>query len=261
MGKKGLFLGIMLLILGIILLSSHIYAQETLKIGVVATNPPYSYPQKKQPGFDDKLAKQLGKRLKQSVKVVKYKNDSTMLASLKKAKIDVAVGIQKNQATSGIKLSQPYLYPPNTLFIRTDGYFKSFEKLQGHYIGILSTNPNAKLLKQLDFKVKSYSDVDKLIKALGSRKISAGWLSDYQYSAYLAQNPQLINQPNLDSEAKKQVLKKISAPQLTASQLCLATYHQARLAKKLNQALQQLQDNNTLANLSYDFFKQDLSKE
>ena len=260
MTKKSILLGICLLFMGMIFKPLPTYAQAPLKIGLLKNQAPYSYSQVKQAGFEVELAQKLGKKLQRPVKIKLIANQNKLLTDLKQHKIDVALGVNSTVKDRKLKLSSPYLWQKNTLFIQNNGPFKSYDKLIGHYLGVLSTNQQISQFKELGFKVKTYSTVDKLQQALAARKISAGVLSDYQYTTYVQQHLELQDQPNLTPEAQKQTWKTLNAPLITAQPRCLATTN-SKLTKQLNQALTTLSENQSLSRLSQRYFQQDLTKQ
>ena len=233
------------------LLSNQAYAQ-TLKIGFLTNNPPYSYTQVNK-GFEFELAQQLG----QNIKMVPKSSTTALFKALKKHQVDLVFS-DSSQVPKEFNQTISFLHPANVLFRRHDSKNKTVLKLNQKSIGFLKNNPHQDLITNLGAKPKTYKTTAALLRALNAGKIKAAFLTDYQYSQLLAKNPQLVAAKDpTNKEQVAQLLVKITDPQVTSQNLVLASYHNKRIITKTNHKLKQLQKNGILTKLSMKYFEQD----
>ncbi len=232
-------------------LTSLTATANSLKVGVLANNPPYTI--QNHSGFDLALSQQLAAK----VKVIPQKSNSQLITALKKGRVDLII-CDVSLLSKQMSHSQSFLHPANVLFTRHDSKTKSILKLNQKKVGYLKNNPHHALLTTLATKPQGFATESALLTALNTGKIKAAILTDYQYNQLLAANPQLVTaQDETDQKQVGQVLTKISDPKLTSQSLVVASFKKPRLQKKINHKLKQLQDNGTLSKLSMKYFHQD----
>ena len=242
--------GIILSLIMLISAPTHISA-DTLKVGILADNKPYSYlTNKKVTGFEVGLSKKIAQEMDTNIKFVKVSDRKKLQKLVSDHKIDLALGqFDKTTLSSKLITTNTYLYPQNVLFTGTHRHISSIEDLQNKKVGILANGNQHQLLTSLQMKPKVYNSISSLMKALENKKIKAGILTDYEYL-------QALNSTK-KSDLPKLTLTRIKDPQITSQQLVGIT---DKRNTKLNQALDKLKDGNDIIDLSQKYFSQDLTK-
>lgn len=256
--------GIILSLVILISAPTHISA-DTLKVGILADNKPYSYlTNKKVTGFEVELSKKIAQEMDANIKFVKVSDRKKLQKLVSEYQIDLALGqFDKTTLSSKLITTDTYLYPQNVLFTGTHRYISSVEDLQNKKVGILANGNQHQLLTSLQMKPKVYNSISSLMKALENKKIKAGILTDYEYTAYLNKHPELTSaylqalNSTKKSDLPKLTLTRIKDPQITSQQLVGIT---DKRNTKLNQALDKLKDGNDIIDLSQKYFSQDLTK-
>ena len=249
--------GIILSLVILISAPTHISA-DTLKVGILADNKPYSYlTNKKVTGFEVELSKKIAQEMDANIKFVKVSDRKKLQKLVSEHQID--------QTTLSSKLitTDTYLYPQNVLFTGTHRHISSVTDLQNKKVGMLANGNQQQLLTNLQIKPKVYNSISSLMKALENKKIKAGILTDYEYTAYLNKHPELTSaylqalNSTKKSDLPKLTLTRIKDPQITSQQLVGIT---DKRNTKLNQTLDKLKDGNDIIDLSQKYFSQDLTK-
>ena len=186
--------GIILSLVILISAPTHISA-DTLKVGILADNKPYSYlTNKKVTGFEVELSKKIAQEMDANIKFVKVTDRKKLQKLVSDHQIDLALGqFDKTTLSSKLITTNTYLYPQNVLFTGTHRHISSIEDLQNKKVGILANGNQHQLLTSLQMKPKVYNSISSLMKALENKKIKAGILTDYEYTAYLNKHPELTS--------------------------------------------------------------------
>ena len=240
-------------------------APKTLTIGTVMDNSPYCTGQPGQlAGYDIKLGTAIAKKAGMKPKFVTYRTNADILAGLRHRKVMVALGATDliNLPDGKYSTSTPYLYPTNVLFTTNANKHSTVAGMTGCTVGMLKNGNQATLLRRLVFRPKQYSSMNALISAINHGQIQAGIVTNFQYTNYLKDHPDLIQPANPASSTERgRVLKQIKGNGIYAQQLVAVTYHHKQLTKTVNQAIDDLRNDGTLAKLSQQFFQRDMSKQ
>ncbi|MEI2413449.1 transporter substrate-binding domain-containing protein [Ligilactobacillus salivarius] len=157
----------------VILISAptHISA-DTLKVGILADNKPYSYlTNKKVTGFEVELSKKIAQEMDANIKFVKVSDRKKLQKLVSEHQIDLALGqFDKTTLSSKLITTDTYLYPQNVLFTGTHRHISSIEDLQNKKVGILVNGNQHQLLTSLQMKPKVYNSISSLMKALENKK-------------------------------------------------------------------------------------------
>lgn len=260
-----LFLTLLILFVGFFFVH-HIHAANSpLKVGVVSNDAPLSSKTSshKPTGANVVVAKKLAQKLNRSVQIVTVKNQTELKSQLRQGQVDLGLGyFSPTKKQYSWQTSQPIFYLDNVLFRRADGKQKSLVKLTGKKVGKLTTGPQAAILKKLALKEKNYASPDTLVAALKKKQIRAAVLTGPQYATYLQQHPEFVQaKDHTDPRQTKQVLKRISDPQLTGQTVRVVSYDHRRLTRQVSRALKQLKQSGELNQISRRFFGKDLTLE
>ena len=165
-------------LLGIALTSSIAFAQDTIKIGIEGSYPPFSYmnPDKSLGGFEPDLAKLFCEQVELKCEIVQVEFDA-LIPSLNTKKIDAILASMSitDQRKQAINFTQKYYQTP-AKFVAAKGEYKEINPdiLKGKSIGVQSgtiheTYANNEFTKYAD--VRSYRNLDEAIFDLDSGRI------------------------------------------------------------------------------------------
>lgn len=244
--------------------------KSKLTIGIVAHNRPYSYYKNKQlTGFEVELAKKIATQMKAQPHFKVVDEQATLNKMVKNHEVDIAFGAFNQTNLKSKKLtSLPYLYPQNTLFVTNKSKVKDVSDLTSKTVGCLKKDNKKQLLQGINpnIKIKVYSDKKQLFKAVLQHKISAGIVSDYQYTSFLAKNIKVsphyattLKSQNTKAAQKLTTLRKVGDINVTNDQI-VALINPAK-KKEIDKTLTELHNSNQIIDLSQKYFKQDLTKQ
>lgn len=244
--------------------------KSKLTIGIIAQNKPYSFYKNKQlSGFEVELAKKIAANMdaKPYFKVVD--DQTTLNKMVKKHQVDIAFGaFNQTNLKSKQLASSPYLYPQNTLFVTNKSKVRNVSDLTSKTVGYIGNENKHQLLKEINpaIKLKVYPNKKQLFNAVIDRKISAGIISDYQYTSFLANNVKFspnyvatIKAQNSKAAKKLIMLRKVGDINVTNDQI-VALVNPAK-KKEITKVLTDLHNSNQIIDLSQKYFDQDLTKQ
>lgn len=249
------------LLLGLFFLAPlHAQASNTLALGILKNDAPYTISNGNL-SFYRELTQELQTALKQKIKIKTYPSAKQLNTALKEQKIQLALSDQ-SLFSKQLTTSRPLLYPRNVLFTRNDSKKRGLAQLVNEKVGVVSPGVQTPLLRRLGSKAVTYPNITALVKALDEKKIQAAILDDKRYQYFLATQPQRQKEPTqTDKELVAHQFKQLKAPEITSEQIVFATYHNKKLAQRVENVVSDLRQTGQLSTLSQKYFAQDLSLE
>ncbi len=258
--NRGLFLFFVSLIIIMFCSLPSSFAQGSFRMGVVHDTA-HSNPVRKAATA---VVKQITDKTSPKIKLISFKNTTTLKEHLKDGQIDLALIAFTKKQNNGrnFRTTQPFFYPANILFRRADGHRNSVEKLADQKVGLLSSANQGPLLRGLQLKSRRYSSIGKIVTALKTKKISAAILTEEKYTTYLQTHPELVQaRDHSDSKQTGQILKRINDPLITSQNICGLTYKDSKLVRQINDQLSNLQKTGRLTKISLKYFGKDISQK
>lgn len=256
--KRSLAIVISLLLSIFFLSPIQVYASSSLTLGILKNDAPYTISNGNR-SFYRELTQKLQTDLDKKIKIKTYSSAKQLNTALKNKQLQLALSDQ-SLFTPQMTTSSVVLYPRNVLFTRNDSKFKELEKLEHKKVGVVSPGVQRALLQGIGLKVTAYPNITALVKALDDKKIQAAVLDDRRYQYFLATQPQRQKEASqLDKELLDSQFKQIKAPEITSEQIVFATYHNKKLAERIENVVSKLRETGQLSSLSQKYFSQDLS--
>ncbi len=224
-----------------------------LKIGVEGTYPPFNYrgANNQLEGFDVDVARAVAGKLGVKPEFVTTEW-SGIIAGLQAGKFDVivnqvAVTAQRKQA---LDFSTPYVYSAAQLIQRKDDKreFKSLEDLKGHKLGVsLGSNYNDLAKSVAGIDVKTYPGAPEYLRDLAAQRVDAA-LNDRLMISYLIKTSNLPLRPGAVVQGAN---SDVAIP---------FRKDNPKFAQAIDQALESLRKDGSLAKLSEKWFGSDVTK-
>ncbi|KRL01794.1 hypothetical protein FC81_GL001005 [Liquorilactobacillus capillatus DSM 19910] len=252
-------LGIIILLTGIGLTVSFIHklkpaAKETLRVGIVTPDKPYSWYNSKQKltGFNVELAQKIAHQNNMQVKFISGSSQA-LRHKFNKGEIQLLFWKQK---TTYLKQktyykTNAYLYQPNVLLSLPNHKIGNLVLTKKYKLALASKLDLPKTLQSFKITVLRYPKTQLLIQAILQGKVKAGIISSFDYSVAVQKNPLLLDR----------LVKSNSFPPVTAQPLYGITSRNKKLRHQINKSLTTLDKEGVLATLSQKYFSQDWSKQ
>ncbi|MTH53483.1 transporter substrate-binding domain-containing protein [Bacillus mangrovi] len=209
---------------------------------------PFSYVQDDMSmvGFDvavgEAIAKELG--LKPVPKRIKFKG---IVEGVKTGRADVAVASHtiNDQRAQHVRFSTPYYYSGPQIFTREDSDIQTAEDLKGKEVAAAKGSTYASIAEEYTGNVKIYDSDITALKALSEGRHDAV-ITDFVTGA-----------------ASKKEGFKITGRELIerSAQAVVIPENNPLMEKKVNEALEKLREDGTLAKISIEYFGEDITKE
>lgn len=256
--KKSLALIISLLLSIFFLSPKQVQASAPLTLGILKNDAPYTR-NNGNFSFYREMTQRLQSELDQKIKIKTYTSAKQLDTALKNKQIQLALS-DRSLFTTSMTVSSTVLYPRNVLFTLNDSKVKSLENLEHKKVGVVSPGVQTALLQDIGLKVTAYPNIMALVKALDDKQIQAAVLDNNRYQYFLATRPQRQKETSqTDKKLLARQFKQIKAPELTSEQIVFATYHNKKLADRIEDVISELRETGQLSSLSQKYFTQDLS--
>lgn len=197
-------------------------------------------------GFDievgEAIAKELG--LKPVQKRIKFKG---IVEGVKTGRADAAVASHtiNPQRSKHVSFSTPYYYSGPQIFTRPDSPIKTVKDLAGKEVAVAKGSTYADTASKYTDKIKTYDSDITALKALSSGRHDAV-ITDFVTGKNAAKEGFEINGQQLIIRSEQAIVLPQDNP---------------KLLKRVNQALEQLRENGTLARISIKYFGEDITKK
>lgn len=225
--------------------------KNVLRVGTEGTYSPFSYrdDSDKLTGYDVDVAKAVAKKMNYQVKFVEAPWDS-MLAAFDAKKTDVVF----NQVSITPEREEKYLFStpysvshPALIVNKDNNEIKDFSDLKGKTAAQSLTSNYGDMAEKLGAELSSVDGFSKAVELVGDHRADATLNDDVTFYDYLKQKP----------DAPIKIVKTSDESTKVA-----AMFHKddKELAKKVDKAIKELEDDGTLTKLSEKYFKKDISK-
>lgn len=256
--KKSIIAAASLFVVGVLFLagcqskdSGEASSKNVLRVGTEGTYSPFSFrdDNNKLTGYDVDVAKAVAKKIDYKIKFVEAPWDS-MLAAFDAKKTDVVfnqVAITPERKEKYL-FSTPYSVSHPALIVNKDNHeIKDFADLNGKTSAQSLTSNYAEMAENLGAKISSVDGFSKAVELVADNRADATLNDDVTYYDYLNQKP----------DAPIKIVKTSDEATEVA-----AMFHKGdeKLAKKVDKAIKELEEDGTLIKLSEKYFKKDISK-
>jgi len=256
--KKSIIAAASLFVVGVLFLagcqskdSGEASSKNVLRVGTEETYSPFSFrdDNNKLTGYDVDVAKAVAKKIDYKIKFVEAPWDS-MLAAFDAKKTDVVfnqVAITPERKEKYL-FSTPYSVSHPALIVNKDNHeIKDFADLNGKTSAQSLTSNYAEMAENLGAKISSVDGFSKAVELVADNRADATLNDDVTYYDYLNQKP----------DAPIKIVKTSDEATEVA-----AMFHKGdeKLAKKVDKAIKELEEDGTLTKLSEKYFKKDISK-
>lgn len=197
-------------------------------------------------GFDVEVGNAVGKELglEPIQKRMKFKG---LIEGIKTGRADAAVASHtiNNARAKQVAFSTPYYYSGPQIFTRPDSNIKTVEDLKGKEVAVAKGSTYAEVAKKYTSNIKMYDSDITALKALS-----------------IGRHDAVITDFVTGKSAKKEGFKIIGQQLMERSeQAIVVPKDNPELLKRINDALQKLRDNGTLARISKKYFDEDITKK
>lgn len=256
--KKSIIAVASLFVVGVLFLagcqskdSGEASSKNVLRVGTEGTYSPFSFrdDNNKLTGYDVDVAKAVAKKIDYKIKFVEAPWDS-MLAAFDAKKTDVVfnqVAITPERKEKYL-FSTPYSVSHPALIVNKDNHeIKDFADLNGKTSAQSLTSNYAEMAENLGAKISSVDGFSKAVELVADNRADTTLNDDVTYYDYLNQKP----------DAPIKIVKTSDEATEVA-----AMFHKGdeKLAKKVDKAIKELEEDGTLTKLSEKYFKKDISK-
>lgn len=256
--KKSIIAAASLFVVGVLFLagcqskdSGEASSKNVLRVGTEGTYSPFSFrdDNDKLTGYDVDVAKAVAKKIDYKIKFVEAPWDS-MLAAFDAKKTDVVfnqVAITPERKEKYL-FSTPYSVSHPALIVNKDNHeIKDFADLNGKTSAQSLTSNYAEMAENLGAKISSVDGFSTAVELVADNRADATLNDDVTYYDYLNQKP----------DAPIKIVKTSDEATEVA-----AMFHKGdeKLAKKVDKAIKELEEDGTLTKLSEKYFKKDISK-
>lgn len=256
--KKSIIAAASLFVVGVLFLagcqskdSGEASSKNVLRVGTEGTYSPFSFrdDNDKLTGYDVDVAKAVAKKIDYKIKFVEAPWDS-MLAAFDAKKTDVVfnqVAITPERKEKYL-FSTPYSVSHPALIVNKDNHeIKDFADLNGKTSAQSLTSNYAEMAENIGAKISSVDGFSKAVELVADNRADATLNDDVTYYDYLNQKP----------DAPIKIVKTSDEATEVA-----AMFHKGdeKLAKKVDKAIKELEEDGTLTKLSEKYFKKDISK-
>ncbi|WP_257349471.1 transporter substrate-binding domain-containing protein [Pseudalkalibacillus decolorationis] len=225
--------------------------RETLTIGTEATYPPFSYRDAESneiTGYDVEVAREVGKRIGMKVEFVPTEWKG-MFSSLDSKRFDmianqVAITDERKEKYS---FSNPYAISGGQVIVHEENTeIKGIDDLKGKTVGTTQGSNYAKAAEEAGAKIKYYKGIAQVLADLNVKRIDA------------ALNDRLFVQQELKDSNYK--VKPVGEPFNKTKMAFAFRKNQDELIEKVNNALKEMKEDGTIAELSQKYFGEDISE-
>ncbi|MGD6819182.1 transporter substrate-binding domain-containing protein [Metabacillus sp. 113a] len=197
-------------------------------------------------GFDVEVGKAIAKELglKPVPKRIKFKG---IVEGVKTGRADVAVASHtiNEQRAKHVRFSTPYYYSGPQIFTREDSDIKTTEDLEGKEVAAAKGSTYASIAKEYTGNVKIYDSDITALKALSGGRHDAV-ITDFVTGRSAAKEGfEITGQELIERSAQAVVIPE----------------NNPLMEEKVNEALENLRKDGTLAKISMEFFGDDITKE
>ncbi|WP_062109775.1 transporter substrate-binding domain-containing protein [Bacillus niameyensis] len=197
-------------------------------------------------GFDvevgEAVAKEMG--LKPVQKRIKFKG---IVEGVKTGRADAAVASHtiNPQRSKHVSFTIPYYYSGPQIFTRPDSKIKTVDDLAGKEVAVSKGSTYADTASKYTDNIKTYDSDITALKALSSGRHDAV-ITDFVTGKNAAKEGFEIKGQQLIEHSEQAIVLPQDNPQLL---------------KRVNEALEQLQENGTLSRISMKYFDEDITKK
>ncbi|MBS4179181.1 transporter substrate-binding domain-containing protein [Lederbergia citrea] len=197
-------------------------------------------------GFDVEVGNAVGKELglEPVQKRMKFKG---LIEGIKTGRADVAVASHtiNSERAKQVAFSTPYYYSGPQIFTRPDSKIKTVDDLKGKEVAVAKGSTYAETANKYTNNIKMYDSDITALKALS-----------------IGRHDAVITDFVTGKSAKREGFK-ITERQLIerSEQAIVVPKDNPELLKQVNESLQKLRDNGTLAKISKKYFGQDITKK
>ncbi len=197
-------------------------------------------------GFDievgEAIAKEMG--LKPVQKRIKFKG---IVEGVKTGRADAAVASHtiNPQRSKHVSFSTPYYYSGPQIFTRPDSDIKTVDDLAGKEVAVAKGSTYADTAAEYTDKIKTYDSDITALQALSSGRHDAV-ITDFVTGKNAAKEGFEIKEQQLIERSEQAIVLPQDNP---------------KLLKRVNEALEQLQQDGTLSEISIKYFGEDITKK
>lgn len=232
-------------------LLGQIKQRGTIRVGTEGTYKPFSFHDEKTDqltGYDVDVAREVAKRMGVKVEFVEIPWDG-MLTSLETGKIDMVanqVGI-KPERQEKFDFSVPYTVSYAQIVVNQDNQeIKGIQQLKGKRAGQTPTSNFGQIATQAGATIVAYKDMMSAMQDVAAKRI------DFSVNDRLSIAEML--------KTVKLPLKTVGAPFGRSESALPIPKGNPELLRAINQALEGMKQDGTLARISQKWFGQDVSK-
>jgi cystine transport system substrate-binding protein len=232
-------------------LLQQIKKRGTIVVGTEGTYKPFTYHDEKTnelTGFDVEVAKEIGKRLGVKVEFKELPWDS-MLTSLETGKVDIVVnqvGI-KPERLKKFDFSIPYTVSYAQIVVHKDNNeIKGIQDVKGKKAGQTPTSNYGAMAQKAGAILVSYEDMMSAMRDVAAKRID------------LSINDRLAIAEMM--KTNKLPLKTVGEPMERAESAIPVRKGNPELLKAINQAIESMKKDGTLAKISQKYFGTDVTK-
>ncbi|MED3655173.1 transporter substrate-binding domain-containing protein [Heyndrickxia sporothermodurans] len=197
-------------------------------------------------GFDIEVGNAIGKELglEPVQKRMKFKG---LIEGIKTGRADVAVASHtiNSERAKQVAFSTPYYYSGPQIFTRPDSKIETVDDLKGKEVAVAKGSTYADTAKKYTNNIKMYDSDITALKALSIGRHDAV-ITDFVTG-------KSAEKEGFDIKGKQLIER--------SEQAVVVPKDNPKLLKRVNEALQKLRDNGTLARISKKYFGQDITRK
>ncbi|PLT35968.1 transporter substrate-binding domain-containing protein [Bacillus sp. V5-8f] len=225
---------------------SKLIDKDTFVFAASGEFKPFSYVENDMTltGFDIEVGRAVAKELglKPAPKRIKFKG---IVEGVKTGRADAAVASHtiNPQRSKQVAFSTPYYYSGPQIFVRPDSSIKTVEDLKGQEVAAAKGSTYASVAERYTNNIKMYDSDITALKALSGGRHDAV-ITDFVTGKTAAKEGFKIEGRQLIERSEQAIVLPKDNPQLL---------------KRVNQALENLRKNGTLAKISKKYFGEDIT--